>query len=173
MIVAPTMRVPMVLADSVNAYLAARAAFLLVKHHRFQSGPDHGRPIGEKIGRLAFPGLGTGVGQLGPNTCAKQMRAAIDDVLLDRYTPPRSWADAGERHQLLYTDHPRRCIGETNLRPSQAPVERPAFNRASEQQLFTTVGETVSCPYEDYRLLQRPNSFTGGWTTSNRGGRST
>jgi O-acetyl-ADP-ribose deacetylase (regulator of RNase III) len=108
MIVAPTMRVPMVLTDSVNAYLAARAALLLVKYNLFQSGPDHGRQIAEKIHRLAFPGLGTGVGQLGPNTCAKQLRAAIDEVLLDRHTPPRSWADAGERHQLLYTDYPRR-----------------------------------------------------------------
>jgi len=90
MIVAPTMRVPMVLNDSVNAYLAARAALLLVKHDRFQSGPDRGRLLSEKIQRLAFPGLGTGVGQLGPTTCARQLRAAIDDVLLDRYTPRRS-----------------------------------------------------------------------------------
>lgn len=108
LIVAPTMRVPMVLTDSVNAYLATRAVLLLLKHDRFQSGDDHGRLISEKIHRVAFPGLGTGVGQLGPNTCARQLRAAIDDVLLGRYTPPRSWAEAGERHQLLYTDHPRR-----------------------------------------------------------------
>lgn len=80
MIVAPTMRSPMVLRDSVNAYLAARAALLLVKHGRFQSGPDVGQPIAAKIKRLAFPGLGTGVGQMGPNTCARQMRAAIDHV---------------------------------------------------------------------------------------------
>jgi O-acetyl-ADP-ribose deacetylase (regulator of RNase III) len=108
MIVAPTMRVPMVLTESANAYLAARAAFLLVKHHKFPSGSDRGRPIAEKIHSLAFPGLCTGVGQLGPNTCARQLRAAIDDVLLDRYTPPRSWTEAGERHQLLYTDYPGR-----------------------------------------------------------------
>ncbi len=98
----------MVLTDSVNVYLAARAAFLLVKHQRFLSGPDCGQPVAEKIHRLAFPGLGTGVGQLGPNTCASQLRTAIDDILLDRYTPPRSWAEASERHQLLYTDYPRR-----------------------------------------------------------------
>ena len=58
MIIAPTMRVPMALTDSVNAYLAARATFLLVKHGRFQSGPDRGRPLAERIQRLAFPGLG-------------------------------------------------------------------------------------------------------------------
>lgn len=108
LIVAPTMRVPMALNDTVNAYLAARAVLLLVKHGRFQAGFEVGRPIAEKINSLAFPGLGTGIGKLGPNTCARQLRAAIDDILLERYTPPRSWAEAGERHQLLYTDHPGR-----------------------------------------------------------------
>jgi O-acetyl-ADP-ribose deacetylase (regulator of RNase III) len=108
MIVAPTMRVPMVLTESVNAYLATRAAILLVRYELFRSGSDQGRPVAEKIQRLAFPGMGTGVGQLGPLTCARQMRAAIDDVLLDQFTPPRTWVEAGERHQLLYTDFPRR-----------------------------------------------------------------
>ena len=108
MIVAPTMRVPMVLIDSVNVYLAARATFLLVTQQVFQSGPECGRPIAEKVHSLALPGLGTGVGQIGLNTCASQVRAAIDDVLLDRYTPPRSWAEASQRHQALYTGHFRR-----------------------------------------------------------------
>ncbi|MGA2849917.1 MAG: macro domain-containing protein [Terracidiphilus sp.] len=113
MIVAPTMRVPMVLTESVNAYLATRAAILLVRNQQFRSGSGQGRPIAEKIQRVAFPGMGTGVGQLGPLTCARQMRAAIDDVLLDQFTPPRTWAEAGERHQLLYTDHPRRLQQQT------------------------------------------------------------
>ncbi len=108
LIVAPTMRVPMALNASVNAYLAARASFLLAKHSRFESGPDCGRPVSDRIQRLALPGLGTGVGQIGPNTCARQVRAAFEDVLLARYTAPRSWAEAGERHQSLYTDRPRR-----------------------------------------------------------------
>jgi O-acetyl-ADP-ribose deacetylase (regulator of RNase III) len=95
-IAAPTMRVPMVLNDSVNAYLAARAALLCALNH-----PG-------KIDRLAFPGMGTGVGQLSPNTCAHQMRAAIDNVLLNQHTPPRTWAEASERHQSLNTDHPLR-----------------------------------------------------------------
>jgi O-acetyl-ADP-ribose deacetylase (regulator of RNase III) len=105
MVVAPTMRVPMVLTGSVNAFLAARAALLLVKHSAFPAGPNAGNPIAEKICRIAFPGLGTGIGQFGPNTCAHQFRAAIDHVLLGRSAPPRTWAEAAERHQLLYTDH--------------------------------------------------------------------
>jgi O-acetyl-ADP-ribose deacetylase (regulator of RNase III) len=108
LIVAPTMRVPMVLQDSVNAYLAARAVLLLVKHGTFSAGSEAERPIAGRIERIAFPGLGTGVGKLGPNTCARQVRAAIDDILLGQFVPPRTWAEASERHQLLYTDLPRR-----------------------------------------------------------------
>lgn len=37
LIAAPTMRVPMILRNSVNPYLAARAALLLVKHGVFES----------------------------------------------------------------------------------------------------------------------------------------
>jgi O-acetyl-ADP-ribose deacetylase (regulator of RNase III) len=112
LIFAPTMRVPMVLRDSVNAYLAARAVFLLVKHGVFSAGTEVGRPIAGRIERVAFPGLGTGVGRLGPNTCARQVRAAIDDILLERFVSPRTWAEASERHQLLYTDLPQRLQGD-------------------------------------------------------------
>jgi len=36
------------------------------------------------------------------------MRAALHDVLFGQYSMPQSWAEASERHQLLYTDRPRR-----------------------------------------------------------------
>jgi O-acetyl-ADP-ribose deacetylase (regulator of RNase III) len=108
LIAAPTMRVPMVLRDSVNAYLAARAVFLLIQRGRFTSGTHAGQPIAERVRVVAMPGLGTGVGRIGFNTCARQVRAAIDDILLGRYEMPHSWAEASERHQLLYTDRPTR-----------------------------------------------------------------
>ncbi|HEY0606274.1 MAG TPA: macro domain-containing protein [Herpetosiphonaceae bacterium] len=108
LIAAPTMRVPMVLRDSVNAYLAARAVFLLVTQGHFTSGAHQGEPIADHVRTIALPGLGTGVGKIGVNTCAHQVRAAIDDILLGGYTMPRSWAEASERHQLLYTDTPTR-----------------------------------------------------------------
>ena len=104
LIAAPTMRVPMVLRDSINAYLAARAVFLLVARGTFTTGPYHGDKIADHIDIVAMPGLGTGVGKIGFNTCAHQVRTAINDVLLGQYTMPRSWAEASERHQLLYTD---------------------------------------------------------------------
>ena len=108
LIAAPTMRVPMILGDSINAYLAACAVLLLVKFGTFPSGPLQGAPIAMHVHTAAFPGLGTGTGRLGPATCAHQVRAALDDILLERYTMPRTWAEASQRHQSLYTDHPRR-----------------------------------------------------------------
>jgi tetrahydromethanopterin S-methyltransferase subunit C len=102
------MRVPMVLRDAVNAYLAARAVFRLVEQGRFTSGQHAGAAVKDHVRTVAMPGLGTGVGRIGFDTCARQVRAAIDDVLLGQYTMPKSWAEASERHQLLYTDRPTR-----------------------------------------------------------------
>lgn len=108
LIAAPTMRVPMFLNESVNPYLATRAVLLLVKHGKFQTGQYEGKLISDYVKVVAFPGLGTGVGRISSKICARQIRAAIDDVVLEQYKMPKSWAEASERHQLLYTDSPRR-----------------------------------------------------------------
>jgi O-acetyl-ADP-ribose deacetylase (regulator of RNase III) len=84
---APTMRVPTVLRDSVNPYLAARAVLLLIKYGTFTDGT----PISERVQTVAFPGLGTGVGKIGPMMCATQMRQAIDHVLLGKRQAPGTW----------------------------------------------------------------------------------
>ena len=107
LIAAPTMRVPMKLGDSVNAYLAARAVILLMRFGRFRAGRLQGEAIADHVRRVALPGLGTGVGGMPYETCARQVRAAIDDFVLGGYRLPQSWAEASERHQLLYTDRPQ------------------------------------------------------------------
>ena len=107
LIAAPTMRVPTILHDSVNPYLAARAALLLVKQGTFTHGTYAAERISDYVDTLAFPGLGTGVGRVGPNTCARQVRAAMDAVLLGQEVFPVSWVDAQHRHQGLYTDRVR------------------------------------------------------------------
>lgn len=107
LIAAPTMRVPMVLTDTVNPYLAARAVLLLIQHGVIPTGTLAGEPVAAAVQSVAFPGLGTGVGQVGPNTCAHQVRAAIEEVVLGRHHYPRTWAEAQQRHQLLYTDRVR------------------------------------------------------------------
>jgi O-acetyl-ADP-ribose deacetylase (regulator of RNase III) len=108
LIFAPTMRVPMNLHETVNPYLAARAIFLLVKYGTFTSGEHTGQKISERIQTIALPGLGTGVGKVNFETCAHQVRSAIDDIILDRYRMPKSWSEASERHQFLYTNNPTR-----------------------------------------------------------------
>lgn len=107
LIAAPTMRVPMILRDSVNPYLAARAVLLLIQNGTFRDGAWADQRINEVVHSVAFPGLGTGVGQIGPAVCAHQVRAAIDDVLLETRAFPRTWAEAQSRHQQLYTDRVR------------------------------------------------------------------
>ena len=108
LIIAPTMRVPMILNDTVNPYLAARAVFILINQGKFLSGSFAGKLISEHIQTIAFPGLGTGVGRVGFNTCAHQVRVAINDILLKEYKMPQSWAEASEKHQLLYTSNLKR-----------------------------------------------------------------
>src|ERR1044072_6679727 len=107
LIAGPTMRVPMNLRYSVSPYLAARGALLLIKQGRFAGGSLDGEPVADFVDSVAFPGLGTGVGRVGPNTCAPQVRAAIEEVILEKYEFPQSWADAQRRHQELYTDQIR------------------------------------------------------------------
>ncbi len=107
LIAAPTMRVPTILRDSVNPYLAARAALLLVTHGTFTQGTYVGERIADFVDSIAFPGLGTGVGRVGSETCARQVRAAINAVVLGLEVFPVSWADAQVRHQGLYTDRVR------------------------------------------------------------------
>lgn len=104
---APTMRVPMILKDTVNPYLAARAVFLLIKHGTFFDGNHKGEPINKFVQSVAFSGLATGVGKVGFNTCARQMQKAIEDFVLENNEFPLSWVDASAKHQELYTDRIR------------------------------------------------------------------
>ena|ERR1041384_8375492 len=104
LIAAPTMRVPMILRYSVNPYLAARAALLLVKYGRFDGHIHKGEAISDHVHTVAFPGLGTGVGRIEPEICARQVRTAIEEVVLGNQLFPTSWFDAASKHQKLYTD---------------------------------------------------------------------
>jgi O-acetyl-ADP-ribose deacetylase (regulator of RNase III) len=70
LIVAPTMRVPEPIPFTINAYLAFRAVLVAVQNCN--------RALGRlEIDSLVCCGLGTGIGQVGANRCAMQMRAAF------------------------------------------------------------------------------------------------
>lgn len=103
LIAAPTMRVPMILRDSVNPYLACRAALLLAKYGTLADGTA----VSSVVQSIAIPGLGTGVGRVSPATCAHQIRTAIEDVLPGDAPFPSSWHDAQTRHQQLYASTTR------------------------------------------------------------------
>lgn len=92
---APTMRVPQDVSDTVNAYLAFRAALHAVLAHR-----DRLRPIR----RLLCPGLATAVGGMPPERCARQMRTAWDRVVGGDRFVPRSIRAAMADHAALLGD---------------------------------------------------------------------
>lgn len=73
LICAPTMRVPQNIARTVNSYLAFRAALRAARDFNL----EHGDPIQT----LLVPGLGTMNGFMPPLRCARQMRAAYDQVM--------------------------------------------------------------------------------------------
>jgi O-acetyl-ADP-ribose deacetylase (regulator of RNase III) len=87
LVVAPTMRVPEVVAQSLNAYLAFRAALLACARH--------------EIASLVCCGLATGIGAMEPTRCALQMRMA----LLHATGPARipSFAQIHAAHRALRT----------------------------------------------------------------------
>ncbi len=84
MISAPTMREAgeQLPADTVHPYLAARAVFRLWLHGRLESGV----PVRDAVRTIAMPGLGTGVGEVEPQTCARQVAAAWDEVFSELTT---------------------------------------------------------------------------------------
>ena len=62
-IAAPTMRTPQRISYTANAFLAMRAVIQIAKVAGYET--------------IAVPGLGTGVGKMDPDICARQVWAAI------------------------------------------------------------------------------------------------
>ncbi len=83
---APTMRIPCDVSDTVNAYLAFRAALqAVVAYNAGASTP---------IRSLLCPGLGTAVGRMPPKQCARQMRCAWDRVMTGAPFLPSTLSEA-------------------------------------------------------------------------------
>lgn len=100
LISAPTMRVPMILpADTINPYLAMRAALLATQEGYWLHDADFKSSIKMEIKSVIFPGLGTGVGKVDPHTCAKQMKQAIVDLVSPTF--PIYWQEAVAFHNSL------------------------------------------------------------------------
>lgn len=87
LISAPTMREPgeMLAVDTVHPYLAARAVFELWR----DGTTDNRMPVRQVVESIAMPGLGTGVGNVDPGVCARQVAVAWDEVFGMRIPPAR------------------------------------------------------------------------------------
>jgi O-acetyl-ADP-ribose deacetylase (regulator of RNase III) len=97
MVAAPTMRAPVSVSQTLNAYLSFRAVLRVVRRFNVQ------RP--GSIRAIACPGMGTGTGEMPATICAKQMRAAWDEVEGDQPFSPKGVNDALIQHyRLLRTE---------------------------------------------------------------------
>ncbi len=93
LVAAPTMRAPVSVAQTLNAYLAFRAVLRVIRRHN-QERPG-------SIGTVACPGIGTGTGEMPAGTCARQMRAAWDEVEGGQPFRPSGVNDALMQHYRL------------------------------------------------------------------------
>ena len=95
-VAAPTMRAPVSVARTLNAYLSFRAVLRAVRRLNEQ------RP--GSVRSVACPGMGTGTGEMPAGICAKQMRAAWDDVEGGQPFRPKGVNDALMQHYRLLRD---------------------------------------------------------------------
>ena len=70
---APTMRLPDQITETINVYLAFRAALAAIKNHNLDNG--------EQITTIVCPGMGTGIGKMPFQFAAVQMLAAYLNVI--------------------------------------------------------------------------------------------
>jgi O-acetyl-ADP-ribose deacetylase (regulator of RNase III) len=94
---APTMHAPTNVSNTLNAYLAFRAALRVIqKKNAEQPGA---------IKTVACPGLATATGEMPVRVCAKQMHAAYTQVVLGQVWQPASISEVLlEHYRLLRAD---------------------------------------------------------------------
>lgn len=93
LVCAPTMRVPMRIESTFNAYLAFRATLIALKEFNARAET--------RIMSVLVPGLGTGEGRMPPGDCARQMKEAYDAVVLGRVLTKGGLAGAVRGHMRL------------------------------------------------------------------------
>ncbi len=83
---APTMRIPRRVDKTLNAYLAFRAALRAVLQHNAQAEAAGAKPIGS----ILCPGLGTAIGGMPEDRCARQMAFAYAVIIEGQRWPSLS-----------------------------------------------------------------------------------
>ncbi|XP_076817299.1 uncharacterized protein LOC143462879 [Clavelina lepadiformis] len=85
----PVMRVPTIVQDTVNAYLAFRAAIRTIKSHNSTCDEE------SKIRRIICPAFCSGIGRMPPTRIALQMKNAYDAFVLHKRHDLRMPVDLG------------------------------------------------------------------------------
>jgi O-acetyl-ADP-ribose deacetylase (regulator of RNase III) len=96
LISAPTMRVPGIVKNTVNAYLAFRGALIAVRNWN-ESPKNENR----QINSILCPGLGTAIGQIPPFACARQMFEAYQIIVKGKQFNPKDCAEIWYNQQEL------------------------------------------------------------------------
>jgi O-acetyl-ADP-ribose deacetylase (regulator of RNase III) len=99
LIAAPTMRTPMATSRGPNVYLCMKAILQVVRYGRLPSG----QLLSNQVRSVAIPGLGTGIGQVNPMVCARQMRIAWEDVVGEKWTTKPGWQELRSNYAYFYT----------------------------------------------------------------------
>ena len=97
LISAPTMRVPVIITDHTDVYLATRAA---VRHATSMGG----------VSSILFPGMGTGVGAVSSVDAAYQMLKGIDEAFHPRPFPVTLGEATGRQNNSIAEAY-RKMIG--------------------------------------------------------------
>ena len=123
LVAAPTMRVPLRLPpETVNPYLAMRAALRAVLFGTARDTDGTPRPARELVRSLAVPGLGTGTGRVDPAVAARQMIAAMVEVEHGGRLPARRWEQLVADHRVLAAaGRPRRRPDATRVGSMSQP----------------------------------------------------
>ncbi|MEO1414236.1 MAG: macro domain-containing protein [Bacteroidota bacterium] len=99
LISAPTMRTPMSIVKTPHVYLAMKAILVLTELGQLADGS----PVKSKVQSVAIPGLGTGIGQVRPIDCARQMRIAWEDVQNRKFETKEGWKEMGSNFAYFFT----------------------------------------------------------------------
>jgi O-acetyl-ADP-ribose deacetylase (regulator of RNase III) len=99
LISAPTMRTPMTILRSPNVYLSMKAILSLLQYGKFVDG----QLISNTIQTIAIPGLGTGIGQVPPILCARQMQIAWEDVMQEKFKTEKGWEELRSNYGYFFT----------------------------------------------------------------------
>jgi len=99
LIAAPTMRTPMTITRGPNVYQAMKAILVLLRYGKISDG----KPVSNKVQTISIPGLGTGIGQVRPLVCARQMRLAWEDVMHEKFATKTGWEQMCANYAYFYT----------------------------------------------------------------------